>query len=313
MAVEQKLVPPPSGRNPGPPFGLNLLHLADRWLPGPCHRAALHLGTSVAVVLMAKRRTASALYLEHVLGRPTTNQDVHQHFATFTQALIQRLRLSRGIRPEFYFHDPEQGKDFEKLCRSPQPALFGTFHVGQSDLLGCMLSDFGRRIALVRHRVDNSLDIDTLEKVFEQWVQILWINQPENFLFELKQGLEEGLSIGLQCDRITFGGRLVPLDFLGAKRLFPFTIYHLAKLFDYPVAFAFAGQPDDAGNIPVLAPPVFFPGDHARPMEAAKEHFQSTLRLLEDYLLEHPFIWYNFEPLNPQGATWNARDPSPNA
>jgi predicted LPLAT superfamily acyltransferase len=302
MAVEQKLVPPPSGRNPGPPFGLHLLHLADRWLPGPCQRVALHLGNSIAVALMTKRRAASAAYLEQLRGRPATRQDIHQHFSSFTQSLIQRLRLSRGLRPDFYFHDPEQSQDFEKLCRSPQPALFGTFHVGQSDLLGCMLSDFGRRIALVRHRVGNSLDIDTIEKTFEKWVQILWINQPENFLFDLKQALEQGLSIGLQCDRINFGGRLVALDFLGAKRPFPFTIYHLAKMFDYPVAFAFAGQPDASGNIPVLAPPVFYPGDHVRPLDAAKEHFQQALRMLEDYLLEHPFIWYNFEELNPPEA-----------
>jgi predicted LPLAT superfamily acyltransferase len=302
MAVDSKLVPPPSGRNPGPPFGLHLLHLADRWLPAPCHRAAIHLGTSLAVALMRDRRAASAEYLQQLRGHPASSADLHQHFTSFTQSLIQRLRLSRGIRPSFYFHQPDQAQDFEKLCRSSQPALFGTFHVGQSDLLGCMLSDFGRRIALVRHRVGNSLDIDTIEKTFAQWVQILWINDPENFLFELKDALQSGLSIGLQCDRITFGGRLVSLDFLGARRPFPFTIYHLSKMFGFPVAFAFAGQADAAGNIPVLAPPVFYPQNHARPLDAAKAHFQATLRLLEDYLLEHPFIWYNFEPLNPPEA-----------
>ncbi len=303
MAVAGKVAPqPPARRNPGPPFGLYLLHLADRWLPAPCHRAALHLGTAIAANLMRQRRAASTAYLEQLRGKPATRHDIHQHFASFTTALLQRLRLSRGLQPHFFFHAPEQSRDFETLCRSPQPALFGTFHVGQSDLLGCMLSDFGRRIALVRHRVGNSLDIDTVEKAFEKWVRILWINQPENFLFDLKAALESGLSIGLQCDRINHGGKLVTMDFLGAQRSFPFTIYHLAKMFGYPVAFAFAGQPDAAGNIPVITPPVFDPRKHTRPLDAAKDHFQSTLRLLEDYLLEHPFIWYNFQELNPPKA-----------
>ncbi len=299
MALDVNLSPPPDKRNPGPPFGYQLMNLGDRWFPESFKRACISLGSSIGASRMHDSRASSKHYLGLVLNRPATRKDINLHFEAFAESLLQRLRLTRGIQPRFYFENPAAAEDFEKLCRSDQQALFGTFHVGQSDLLGCMLSHFGRKIAMVRHRVSNSCDVEIMERTFANWVKILWINEPRNFLFELKEALDAGLSIGMQCDRIEHGGRLVPLGFLGARRQFPFTIYNLAKMFNLPVAFAFAGQPDTDGGIPVVTSPVFLPGDHGDPAAAGREHFQQVLLSLENYLGKNPYIWFNFGDLNP--------------
>jgi predicted LPLAT superfamily acyltransferase len=278
---------------------MHLMRWADKRFPPGLRRALLFLGTAIALGLMRKRRAGSAEYLRAVLGREPHTSELHEHFMVFTEALIQRLRLSGGEIPAFYFADPESGKEFEALCRSSTPGLFGTFHVGQSDLLGCMLSDFGRRIGLVRHRVGNALDVETMERQFARWVKILWINDPTEFLFELKQSLQQGISVGLQCDRTDYGGKMAAFEFLGARRLFPITIYHLARMFDYPVAFAFAGQWDAAGNVPAVVSPIFRASEHEKPILAAHEHFQGVLKQLEAYLREHPYVWFNFGGLNP--------------
>jgi len=299
MAVVEKVSRQPDKRNPGPPFGYQLMNMADRWFPERFKRACISLGSAIGASRMDASRASSGHYLGLVLQHPPTRKDINLHFEAFAESLLQRLRLTRGIQPRFYFENPDAGKEFEELCRSDQQALFGTFHVGQSDLLGCMLSHFGRRIAMVRHRVSNSCDVEIMERTFSEWVKILWINEPRNFLFELKEALDAGLSIGIQCDRIEHGGRLVPLEFLGARRQFPFTIYNLAKMFDLPVAFAFAGQPTREGGIPVITTPVFRPGDHSDPTAAGKAHFQQVLISLQNYLEKNPYIWFNFGDLNP--------------
>ena len=115
-----------------------------------------------------------------------------------------------------------------------------------------------------------------------------------------KKAVEQNLSIGLQCDRVEYGGRLEAFRFLGKKRLFPFTIYHLSRLFQRPVAFAFAGPERQSGTIPVVTSNVFHPGDHKDPQSAARNHFQEVLTALEHHLFDHPCLWFNFKGVNPE-------------
>jgi predicted LPLAT superfamily acyltransferase len=34
----------------------------------------------------------------------------------------------------------------------------------------------------------------------------------------------------------------------------------------------------------------------------AREHFQAFLRQLEQLLVQHPYVWFNFTPMNPPAA-----------
>ncbi len=287
-------------RNPGPPWGYRLLGLGDRILPTAIADPALYAGSALAVSVMPAQRAASAEYLRIVLDRTPARSDINRHFYAFSRSLMAKLRLARGIRPAVYYADRRASEPFDTLCRSPEPALFGTFHIGHSDLIGCMLSDFDRKIALVRHRLGNSIDTDFMSRAFSPSVRFLWINRAEDFLFDLKNAIEQNISVGLQCDRVEFGGRIESFQFLGKRRLFPFTIYHLATLFERPVVFAFAGPEDPEGNIPVITSAVFRPADHKDPLAAARTHFQEVLSVLEDHLREHPYLWFNFTPLNPE-------------
>jgi predicted LPLAT superfamily acyltransferase len=85
--------------------------------------------------------------------------------------------------------------------------------------------------------------------------------------------------------------------------LFPFTIYHLAMLFDRPVVFC-TGVPGETDNeLRVFASPVFTPNptaDREANTRAAWQHFQDVLTQLEGLVRQHPFLWFNFLPLNPE-------------
>jgi predicted LPLAT superfamily acyltransferase len=289
-------------RNLGPSWGCDVLVWAARWSPRWFFRRMLMAGTWVAVALLPVQRRYSRAYLTVALGRPARLADVWRHFLALTEALILQLRAGCGARVDCVLAQPNAA-GFETLVRSARPALFGTFHFGGSDLLGYLLSESGRRVSILRLRVSNSPDTHLLGQRFARRVSFLWVNDPASLLFDLKAALEAGDSLALKCDRLEFSAKTEPFQFLGARRLFPFTIYHLAILFDRPVVFCTAVADGAKDELRVFASPVFTPDPAAgrdANTRAARQHFQAVLAQLEALVREHPFLWFNFLPLNPE-------------
>lgn len=287
-------------RNPGPSWGYRFLAWARHDWPSWLYQPALRAGVFVALCGMHTQRRHSREYLEVVLGRKARLRHCYQHFQALTDSLIYKLQICR--RPSianFRFSEQGDAAGFTALVESGRPALFGTFHVGHSDLLGCMLANFGRRIRMVRERVGNAHDLEVLGKVFGDSVEFVWINEGDSMLFALKTVAEDGVSLALQCDREEHGSRHRAFDFLGARRRFPVTIYHLSFLFQMPVAFSF-GIPLDGQTTEVVCSAIFEPSGASKRevLEAGYAHFQEVLKLLEDVLYEHPYAWFNFLPLN---------------
>jgi len=287
-------------RNPGPSWGYRFLAWASQDWPGWLYRPSLKLGVWVAVCLMPRQRKYSRDYLQVVLRRPVGWRDCFCHFLALTDALVYKLEFAqRPSTSAFQLSTRGHSASFQTLLESPRPALFGTFHIGHSDLIGCLLADFGRRIRMVRERVGNAYDLKVLGDLFGESVEFVWINEGESMLFALKSVVDDGVSVALQCDREEHGSRHRVFDFLGSRRRFPVTIYHLAFLFEMPVVFSF-GVPVADGMNEIFCSETFEPrGDSKREvLEAGYDHFQGVLKMLEEVLHEHPYAWFNFLPLN---------------
>jgi predicted LPLAT superfamily acyltransferase len=274
---------------------------AERWWPRWLFRPVLMAGTWIGVARMPVQRAHSRAYLTVALGRPPTLIDVWRHFFSFTESLMLLLRAGRGVRVSCEL-EPTNAAAFEAFARSPRPALFGTFHFGGSDMLGYLLSDLGRRVSILRQQVGNTADTRLLGARYGEHVSFLWINDPANLLFDVKAAIEKGDSLALKCDRLEFSARNEPFEFLGARRLFPFTIYHLAVLFDRPVVFCTAVPESRGKTLKVYSSPVFTPDptrDRKTNLRVARQHFQGVLTQLDALVHAHPFLWYNFLELNP--------------
>mgnify|MGYP001568579928 CR=1 FL=1 len=288
-------------RNPGPSWGIAFLLWAERWLPRWIFRPALMLGTWVAVPSMSEARRHSRAYLALVLGRPPGAIAVWRHFFAYTDVLMLMLRVARGV-PHRCELEPRHGAEFSALIASGVPALFGSFHFGHSDLLGYFLGRSDRPVAMIRLKVGNSDETQLLGRRFGKWVSFIWVSDPANILFALKGALDAGRSLAMKCDRLEYSARTEPFHFLGCRRLFPFTIYHLALLFARPVAFC-VGVPGASDETRVVASPVFLPDAHAtreENLQAARAHFQGVLAQLETLVRQHPALWFNFLPMNPE-------------
>lgn len=285
-------------RNPGPSWGFRGIRLCDRLLPEALFRPVRTSGTWVAVLFMARQRRCSRDYLRIVLGREPGLRDVFRHFLSVCEALVLRLRVAAG-RPHRCVHGPGSA-DFEKWLLLGGPALLGTFHIGNSDLTGFMLAGQARRrVHLVRLRVANSHDTDALASRFGDLLNFVWVNEPGEMLFALKEAGMSGDTVALQCDRAEHSSRNEPFEFLGAKRIFPFTIYHLALIFNRPVILSI-GVPTAPDESSVIASPAFEPTegeDRADALARCRLHFQSFLGTVEAHLRVRPYDWLNFLPL----------------
>jgi predicted LPLAT superfamily acyltransferase len=288
-------------RNPGPSWGYGFLLWAERWWPRWIFQPLFMAGTWVGFACMPIQRKFSRDFLAVVLGRPARSIEVWRHFFAFAESLMLKLRAGRGATVECRL-EPENAAAFEALAGSPQPALFGTFHFGGSDMLGYLLGAHGRRVSILRLRVGNSDDTRLLGERFSRQVTFLWINDPANLLFDIKAAIEAGDSLALNCDRLEFSAKTEPFRFLGADRMFPFTIYHLAVMFDRPVVFCTAVPGTVRDELRVFASPVFTPvpgaGREAN-LQSARWHFQGVLSQLETLVRQYPLLWFNFLPLNP--------------
>lgn len=291
----------PPARNPGPSWGYRFLRLCDRVVPECVFRPARAAGTWIALANMREQRRHSRDYLRVVLGREPRLVEVFRHFFTFEEMLMLKLRVADG-RPHRGVLAPDSA-GMRRFLDSTEDALLGTFHFAHSDLVGFV---FGgqerRRVSMVRLRVGNSHDVERLGEAFGSWVSFVWVNEGENLLFALKDALAGGGSIAMKCDRLEFASKTETFDFLGARRRFPFTIYHLAIIFGRPV-FMSVGVPGRPGESVIHSTPRWAP-DPAAPRAAnlasAREHFQGFLRRIEELLRVNPYWWFNFIPLNPE-------------
>jgi len=288
-----------SPRNPGPSWGYRFLCACDAIVPEFIFRPARMLGTWVALANMPTQRAHSRVYLRAVTGREPTLRDVFRHFFAFEEFLMLRLRVAHGLAHRGDLAPDATG--FREILTSGESALLGTFHLGHSDLTGFLLGpQEQRRVYMVRQRVGNSHDTEVLGARFASWVTFIWINDASNLLFALKDAIAAGGSVALKCDRLEFSAKTEAFDFLGARRLFPFTIYHLALIFRRPVVLCL-GLPAGPGHSTVVSSPLFRPDEAGKPanLARARVHFQEFLTRIEAYLRHDPLLWFNFTPLNP--------------
>lgn len=288
-------------RNPGPSWGYELLRRVDGLLPDALLMPLFGLGTWLAVAVLPKQRGHSRAYLSTMFGRKAHLREVWRHFFAYGQAMVARIRTAEGGAHDCDLRTGAEG--FRELMTSRRPALLGTFHFGNSDLLGFFLGNFRRHVHMIRLRVGNSRDTHRLSGRFGEWVTFVWVNQAENLLFTLKEAAQSGGSIAMMCDRIEHSSKVEAFHFLGARRLMPFTIYHLSLVFRMPVAFCLS-VPGAANHSLVHASPVFEP-DHASKeanLERARSHFQAFLHQLESLLQANPYLWFNVLPASQAAA-----------
>jgi predicted LPLAT superfamily acyltransferase len=288
-------------RNPGPEGGYAWIGWSLRHLPGWFNRGGLRLGAAVAMLLMPRQRNWSREYLRLALGREPGLAEVWRHFHAFSRYLLLRLAIAHGHEPRVRFASGH-GEELRAWLATGRPALYGTMHVGNSDLVGFFLGRIGGRVHMIRRKVGNSEDTERLAQRYASHVTFIWINDWSRLVLAMNDALRAGCSLAMQCDRPEYSSKLDAFRFFGLDRRFPFTIYHLAIMHERPVVLSYAiPDQDDPGETVVCVLPMFHPNPSAgreANFAAARVHFQDFLSAVEAQLRRTPYLWFNFIPMN---------------
>jgi predicted LPLAT superfamily acyltransferase len=286
-------------RNPGPSWGYSFIQFVNQLTPWPLMQVVLRISSLVSLCIMKEQRYYSRKFLRDALGREPNWRDSWRHFTEFSEFLVRRFEVAGGKVPVFDDSDESQ-VELIKLADRKEQTIHSTFHFGNSDLMGFWLTKFDLSIRMVRYQVGNSNDLKWLEKRFGDKVGFLWVNRPENLLFELKGAVQDGYNIALKSDRIEHSSRLERFVFLGKERWFPFTVYYLSILFDLPVVHSF-GVAVGQFKTRIYSSTIYRPtgSSKSEKLESARTHFESTLVLLERLVRDYPYQWFNFLDSNP--------------
>lgn len=293
-------------RNPGPEFGYAYIGWQLRTMPRWFTDWTARLGTWIAYLTLARQRACSREYLALALGRSPTRREVWRHFHAYTEYILLRMAIGDGREPRVRFA-AGHGDELRAWLKQGGAALYGTMHLGHSDLMGFFLGHLGGRLHMVRKQVGNSEDTERLARRFDRSVTVIWINDWSRLILAMNDALRAGCSLALQCDRPEYSSKLEAFDFFGARRMFPFTIYYLAIMHELPVVLSFAVPDEQDAELTVVhVLPMFHPSTElTRPenFAAAHRHFQGFLRQIEEQLRQTPFLWFNYTPMNPPAST----------
>ena len=278
-------------------------------MPAWFNEGGLWLGAWISLLTMWRQRAASREYLRLIFGRNPTLGEVWEHFYEFAKYLALRLEICGERVPQVDFA-PGDGDELRAWIASERPALYGTMHVGHSDLVGFSIGNLGERVYMIRKHVGNSLDTERLARRYSEAVTFIWINDWSRLIIAMNEALSAGNSLAMQCDRPEYSSKHEGFQFLGARRKFPFTIYYLSIMYGLPVVLSYAvPHADDATATVVHMLPMFHPQPARTRREnfaEAREHFQGFLDAVEAQLRLTPYQWFNFTPMNPPMSTPSA-------
>ncbi len=214
---------------------------------GPCgampdwfNRLGMRVGTTLCLWTLRRQRAASREYLRLALGRePRVERAVGTFFRVHQIPAAAPVNLPRR-RTRKCVSRRARATNCALGSRSGRPALYGTMHVGRSDLMGFFLGHLGERVHMIRKQVGNSEDTRRLARRYERSVTFIWINDWSRLILAMNDALRAGRSLAMQCDRPEYSSKHEGFRFLGERRMFPFTIYHLAIMHGMPVVLSYA-------------------------------------------------------------------------
>ncbi|MDH3392701.1 MAG: lipid A biosynthesis acyltransferase [Desulfobulbaceae bacterium] len=124
--------------------------------------------------------------------------------------------------------------------------------------------------------------------------EIINIDGPFGGMIEATAALQRGEVVTIMGDRLAKGSS-VTVDFLGSPMRFPDTAYGLASMVAAPVAVALAAK-TGRKTYQLRLWDVFYPEfeDRSKRGEMLTAHAKKFAEILEKYLQQYPYQWYNF-------------------
>lgn len=214
---------------------------------------------------------------------------------SFARVLVDRATLGI-VGPESFdvaFHGQES---LNRLFSDDRGFILLTSHVGCWQVAMSGVSWFDTTVHMLMQREDGDVDRHYFEhRGMEMPFRII---DPRGFLggtLEVLQALKNGDVVSIMGDRV-FGHEKngIYVDFLGEPALFPFSPYKLASELQVPVVVFFTYKTGPKSYVLELARIIEVEPGLGRPKENFAPYVRQYVEVLESYVQEHPYQFFNF-------------------
>jgi len=287
-----------SSRSVGAPwqhrFFYLLIRLGGRWVA----YLALYFVVLYYMLLRPDQRDKSLYYLRRRFpqsGPLTRWSQSYRMSLELGKVLIDRAAVGI-LGPDVLNVSLKGREELLGLLSEGRGLILMTAHVGCWQVAMVALRFLGTRVNLLMHREEGDVDRHFFEHGDGE--SPFHIIDPRGYLggtLEMIGALKRGEVLSVMGDRMLGSDRSsVPVEFLGAKMMVPYSAYKIASATGAPIAVLLTRKCGHSGYGMEVAGVIRVPEGLGRGGGAYRPHAQAFAEVLEGYTQKYPFQFFNF-------------------
>lgn len=221
---------------------------------------------------------------------------IYLNYFVFGKVLLDKFAILGGLKGKFtYNFDGEHY--LREMAENKTGGIIVNAHIGNFEIAGQLLERLNTKINILMLDAEHQKIKNYLTEVItNKDVNIIPIQSDFSHIVPISKALIDKELIAMAGDRFIEDGKVVEVDFMGQKALFPTGPFYLAARFGVPVTFAFAMKESKTHYHFFASPP-----EKVKRFKNPDEQEQELKRFVEKYAKEferilrmYPLQWFNY-------------------
>ncbi|MBU8893167.1 MAG: acyltransferase [Bacteroidales bacterium] len=225
-----------------------------------------------------------------------TKWSIYRNYFAFGQVLLDKVAILGGLKGKFsYNFDGEHY--LRDMADNKTGGIIVNAHIGNFEIAGQLLERLNTKINVLmldaeHQRIKNYLT----DVLVNKDVNIIPIQNDYTHIVPISEALINKELIAMAGDRFIEESKVIEVDFMGQKALFPSGPFYLAARFGVPVTFAFAMKESKTHYHFFASPPEKVkrfsnPEEQEKELQKFVEKFAGEF---ERILKMYPMQWFNY-------------------
>jgi len=267
-----------------------------------------HLGLSFAYFILVfvafyyflfsnKSSKSTYYYFREILKYSSfkAKWNVYKNYFVFGQILLDKFAILGGLKGKFSYN--LDGEHHLRQMASNTGGIIINAHIGNFEIAGQLLERLNTKINVLMLDAEHQNIKKYLTNVMvNRDVQIIPIQADYSHIVPISEALINKELIAMAGDRFIEESKVVEIDFMGQKAVFPTGPFYLAARFGVPVTFAFAMKESRTHYHFFASPPekVERYKDPEKQEKELKRFVEKFACEFERIIKMYPLQWFNY-------------------
>ena len=268
-----------------------------------------HLGLSFAYFILIfvafyyflfskKSSKSTYYYFRNILKYSAfkSKWNIYKNYFVFGQILLDKVAILGGLKGKFSYNF--DGENYlREMANNKTGGIIVNAHVGNFEIAGQLLERLNTKInVLMLDAEHQNIKKYLTDVMVNRDVNIIPIQSDYSHIIPISEALINKELIAMAGDRFMEESKVVEIDFIGQKAIFPTGPFYLAARFGVPVTFAFAMKESKTHYHFYASPPekVEKYKDPKKQEEELKRFVEKYTKEFERIIRKYPTQWFNY-------------------